>query len=341
VDRVETAIIDFTEAAYNLELSDEEWLRRTIERGLPVLDDGLGVAGMRYGRPPEGGPFQLLDIYVASGPADFADRHRRAIAMTPPEHLREQVRPGGAGTASFDSRHDPAQLEHYTSYVDYCKDTRYMTAVDSKGAGVAIIAPLAEVKTLTGREAERWQMLAAHVDSGHRLRQGLSAIEAGDEPCPDLPHGAEAIFDANNFRLSDAVGRAQEPSATAKLRDAAVSVDRARGKMRDADPERALEIWKALVRGRWSIVDWFDTDGRRFVLALPNSPQVVDPRGLTERESQVVAYAVLGQTNKIIAYRLGLSKSRVSMLLRAAMRKLNVQTRGQLVLKMRDFQAMH
>jgi DNA-binding CsgD family transcriptional regulator len=50
---------------------------------------------------------------------------------------------------------------------------------------------------------------------------------------------------------------------------------------------------------------------------------------------------VLGQTNKMIAYRLGLSKSRVSMLLRGAMRKLNVQTRAQLVLKMRDFQAVH
>jgi DNA-binding CsgD family transcriptional regulator len=89
------------------------------------------------------------------------------------------------------------------------------------------------------------------------------------------------------------------------------------------------------------MVDWFDTDGRRFVLALPNAPHVTDPRGLTERESQVVAYAVLGQTNKMIAYRLGLSKSRVSMLLRGAMRKLNVQTRAQLVLKMRDFQAVH
>ena len=88
------------------------------------------------------------------------------------------------------------------------------------------------------------------------------------------------------------------------------------------------------------MVDWFDTDGRRFVLALPNSPDVSDPRGLSDRESQVVAYAVLGQTNKMIAYRLGLSRSRVSMLLRAAMRKLDVQTRTQLVLKMRDFEAL-
>ena len=38
--------------------------------------------------------------------------------------------------------------------------------------------------------------------------------------------------------------------------------------------------------------------------------------------------------------RLGVSRSRVSTLLRGAMRKLNVQTRVQLVLKMREFQTM-
>jgi DNA-binding CsgD family transcriptional regulator len=341
VDQVESAIIDFTEAAYDLALDEQDWLPTMLERGLPALDQGLGVAGMVYGRPPDEGPFQLLNIHVASGPADFAERHARALETTPPEVLREQVRPGGAGTASFDCQDDPQQLAHYTSHVDYCKDLLYLTAVDCRGAGIAIVAPLPEVTTLTEHHAERWQMLAAHVDSGHRLRQGLAIQDAGDQPCTELPHDAEAIFDVNSFRITDAVGRAQEPTATKRLRDAAVAVDQARGRMRDTDPEKALRIWKALVRGRWSMVDWFDTDGRRFVLALPNSPHIADPRGLTERESQVVAYAVLGQTNKMIAYRLGLSTSRVSMLLRAAMRKLNVQTRGQLVLKMRDFQRAH
>jgi DNA-binding CsgD family transcriptional regulator len=338
--RVGSAIIDFTEAAYDLELSDEEWLPTILKRGLPVLEQGLGVAGMRYGRPPEEGPFQLLDIHVASGPQEFAERHAAALATTPPHVLREQVRPGCAGTASMDSKGDLERLAHYTSYVDYCKDVLYLTAVDGKGSGVAVVAPLKEITTLTGQDLQRWQMLAAHVDAGHRLRNVL-ADEDDDEPHTDLPYGAEAIFDANTFRLIDAVGRTQERSTTKKLRDAAVTVDRARGKMRDADPEGALQIWKALVRGRWSMVDWFDSDDRRFVLALPNAPRVHDPRGLTERESQVVAYAVLGQTNKMIGYRLGLSKSRVSVLLRRAMRKLNVQTRAQLVLKMRDFQALH
>jgi DNA-binding CsgD family transcriptional regulator len=338
VDRIGSAIIDFTEAAYDLELSEEEWLPTILERGLPVLEQGLGVAGMRYGRPPEEGPFQLLDVCVASGPEDFVERHTAALATTPPDVLREQVRPGCAGTASMDDRGNPERLAHYTSHVSYCKDLLYITAVDCKGSGVAVVAPLKQITMLSGPDLQRWQMLAAHVDAGHRLRHGLADKEDADEPHTDLPHGAEAIFDANSFRMTDAVGRAQVGSTTRKLREAAVTVDRARGRMRDTDPDTALQIWKAVVRGRWSMVDWFDSDGRRFVLALPNAPHISDPRGLSQRESQVVAYAVLGQTNKMIGYRLDLSNGRVSMLLRSAMRKLGVQTRTQLVLKMRDFE---
>ncbi len=341
MDPFGSAIIDFTEAAYNLELSDEDWLPTVLERGLPVLDHGLGVAGIEYGRPPEGGEVAILRIHAASGPTDFPERHMAALAATPPEDLREQACPGQAATMSTTTRAHPEALERYTSHVDYCKDLLGITTVDCRGAGAAIVAPLEKITTLSGHNADRWQMLAAHFDSGHRLRQGLSAQNVGREPVTELPHDAEAIFDANSLRITDAVGRAQEPTAAKQLREAAVAVDHARGKMRDIDPENSLQIWKALVRGRWSMVDWFDTDGRRFVLALPNSPHIADPRGLSERESQVVDYVALGQTNKLIAYRLGLSRSHVSMLLRGAMRKLNVQTRAQLILKLRNFQALH
>jgi DNA-binding CsgD family transcriptional regulator len=107
--------------------------------------------------------------------------------------------------------------------------------------------------------------------------------------------------------------------------------------MRESDPEKALGLWRALVRGRWSTVDWFDSDGRRYVLGLPNAPNVSDPRGLTEREMQVVALVLCGQTNKLIGYNLGLSTGRVSTLLRSAMRKIGVETRAQLVAKFHDF----
>jgi DNA-binding CsgD family transcriptional regulator len=342
MDAVGSAIIDFTEAAYDLALSNEDWLPTVLQRGLPVLDQGLGVAGYEYGRPPDGGDVQIMNLHVASGPKDFAERHLRALATTEPDVLRDQLRPSAATTGSEHAKltKRPQDLEHYVSHVDYCKDVLFLTAVDFNGAGVAIVAPLAEVTTLSRQDSERWQMLAAHVETGHRLRCGLSNAASVQDRGAELPCNAEAIFDARNFRLADAVGPAQQNAATRKLREAAFRVDRARGKLRKDDPDQALQIWKALVRGRWSMVDWFDTDERRYVLAIPNAPNVTDPRGLSERENQVVAAAVLGHTNKMIAYRLGLSTSRVSTLLRNAMRKLGCRTRAQLVSYMRDFKAL-
>jgi DNA-binding CsgD family transcriptional regulator len=82
------------------------------------------------------------------------------------------------------------------------------------------------------------------------------------------------------------------------------------------------------------MVEWFDTDRRRYILAVPNAPRVLDPRGLTKRESQVVAYAVLGESHKHIAYRLGISRSRTSNALKSAMRKLGAKTQPQLVAKL-------
>ncbi len=346
VGPVDSAVIDFTEAAYDLDLSDEEWLPTVLERGLSVLDHGLGVTGIEYGRRPDGGALQLLRTHVVSGPQDFLGQHMAALAAWPPELLREQARPGLVATMSENTKAHPEALDLYTSHVSYCKDVLGITTVDCKGTGVAIVAPLREVTTLSGHHRQRWQMLAAHLEAGHRLRQALAAKDAIEEPCTDLPpsdlpHDAEAIFDAKSFRLTDAVGQAQERSAGKKLRDAALMVDRARGTLRETDPQEALETWKALVWGRWSLVDWFDSDGRRYVLGIPNAPQVSDPRGLTKRENQVVAGAILGTTNKMIAYRLGLSTSRVSLLLRSAMKKLGLRTRAQLVKTIREMQVLH
>ena len=245
-------------------------------------------------------------------------------------------RPGMPKTLSevTESR-DPRVFQQIMRHFDFAKDGLGISALDPNGRGAYLVAALSEVTTLSQKSRERWQMLGAHFGAAHRLRNAL--LGAGSEPTTDLPHGAEAVIDPSSFRVTDAQGQAKSPDARNALRDAALQVDRARGRMRKSDPEQALELWKALVRGRWSTVDWFDSDGRRFVLGLPNAPDVTDPRGLTEREMQVVAYVVCGQTNKLIGYNLGLSKGRVSTLLRSAMRKMGVQTRAQLVSNLHDF----
>jgi DNA-binding CsgD family transcriptional regulator len=181
-------------------------------------------------------------------------------------------------------------------------------------------------------------MLLVHITAAHRLRRDL--MEPSDVRgfgLTDMPYNAEALLDPKNFRVAEAAGDAQDKKASKIIRDAAVRIDRARGGLRKADPQRALETWQGLVRGRWSLVDWFDSDGRRFVLARPNAPNVGDPRGLTECEARIATYAARGETGKAIGYRLGLSKTVVSRLLNSAMHKLGVKTQAELVEKMRGF----
>ena len=77
-------------------------------------------------------------------------------------------------------------------------------------------------------------------------------------------------------------------------------------------------------RGRWSLVDHFDSNGRRYLMAHRNDPDTPDLRGLTLRERQVVGYAGAGHSNKIIAYELGLTLSTVAGHLARARAKLGL-----------------
>src|SRR5690606_17268335 len=125
-------------------------------------------------------------------------------------------------------------------------------------------------------------------------------------------------------RVLHAKGRARSPEARALLREAVRRVDAARASSRALGADQALEVWRGLVDGTWSIVDRHDRDGRRYVVAVPNEVAPPDPRGLSRREAQVAALAAEGYSDKWIAYALGLSRTTVATHLHAAMRKLGM-----------------
>ena len=337
MNRLTETAITMTEASYDLQVSDADWFRSVMTAGLPLIDHGLGVAGLVGVKPPTPGPINVTEMHVASGPPDFPMRHMAAMSEFPPEQLHAETEHGNVSTMSEQTAANPWMLEVWTRHVDYAKDGLGVTAMDTDGHGLHLMAPLPEVTKLSRSTRERWQMLAAHLSAGHRLRRALRARRESDQAsaAPELPLGADAVIDPKNFRLTEAVGTASESDHAEALRDKAVAIDRARGKLRNDNPAEALEIWEALVQGRWSIVDWFDSDSRRYVLAIPNPPDVSDPRGLSEREAQVVAYAQLGESHAVIAYRLGLSRSTVTKALGSAMRKLDVSTQAELVAKLR------
>lgn len=333
-----SAFIDFTEAAYDLDSSYDRWLPQLIRAGAPFLDRGLGVLAITCVRPPRPGPLVVDQLHVASGPDDLVERVESFLRQSGTDLLWPISRPGMPKTLSEVTRkYNPATFSAIMRYFDFAEDALGISAFDPNGRGVFLITALPKRTTLTLRRRERWQMLAAHFGAGYRLRRALRELGSRSPDQAMLPFGAEVAIDATSFRITEATGQAKTKTAVAALREAAVRVDRSRGRLREDDPEEALVLWRALVRGRWSTVDWFDSDGRRFMLGIPNTPGISDPRGLTERETQVVEYAMTGLTNKMIGYNLGLSKARVSALMASAMRKLGAHTRVELMKKVQDF----
>ena len=336
MEHLSSTAIRMAEASYDLEVDDSKWLPRLLDVGLPAMDVGLGVSGAVYVRPPDSDTVVVQQLHVASGRPDFPARTARARAevdQRAPRMVRGMLRPGVVTTLSEAAK--PWVFDVWRRHFDYAEDVLTLTAVDPDGQGIVLNALLPEITSLSPGARELWQMVGAHMSAGHRIRRGLAAEPGVACAARRLPLDADAVIDPRRYEVAAAVAGARAPSALGSLRRAAVRVDRARSKLGKSSPQVALEIWWGLVRGRWSLVDWFDSDGRRFLLALPNPPEVGDPRGLSAQESQVATFAALGESHKLIGYRFGLSQSRVSKLMRSVMRKLGVKTQAQLVERMR------
>ncbi len=192
---------------------------------------------------------------------------------------------------------------------------------DGRGAGIMMTKILAEPRSSTPAERRRWGRVAAHLGAGLRLRRRLDSLLLDDEH-------VEAILEADG-RVSAARAAAEPASARDALRDAVRRIDLARSHAR-AEPDEALELWQGLVCGRWSMVDHFDTDGRRYVVAFRNDVAIGDPRGLTPREHEVAELVGVGESGKAISYRLGVSEAAVSAAVTSAVRKLGLAGRAEL-----------
>ena len=317
-------LITVVEAAYDLELDARAWLTQLMERIAPRLDRGFGVSGwvadFRSGKILEetiavyGMEDRVLSAVVAMvrATADLARQSHTAHAA--PLCTGSQL----VGLTD-------AQARTLSAYVDFLhplgiRDGMCLTAVDPEGRFFLFAAPMANTARPSKAEVTTWSQVATHIAAGARLREGIARQPEGLPDAVVSPSGA----------IEHAEGPAKNPTAREHLRASARSIDRARTKARGRDAE-ALELWRGLVAGKWSLVDRFDSDGRRFLVARKNDPHVSDPRALTMRERQVLAYAAMGHPLKLIAYALGLSISTVAQHRERAMAKLGLKSQADLV----------
>ena len=316
--------IRFLEASYELGVDDDGWRGEVLRRATPLFDRCtlvvLFIADVTPSR------VELEHIEVPGGP------EQKAIAIA-----ADQALPPGAGDIVYRSgpavgtlseRVDPHVPGSRSSFqaVVHGKAKDLIGAVGRADAGriALLLGSLLEVTSTTPAQRHQFHLAMSHLGAGLRIRTALGHARAG-------PDAGEAVFEGGG-RLVHAAGPARARSAQEALRQAVTEIDRARSAGGRSEGVAALERWRGLVEGRWSLVDHFDRDGRRFVVAHKNDPDVLDPRGLSVRERQIAELVGMGRSTKEIAYELGLSTSAVGMAVKAAGRKLGLSSRAELAL---------
>lgn len=316
-------ILDCLAAGYRLELDDDAYLRSLLDVATPLFDAGLGVIGYTYDAKDLGEP--KIDRFIWSERFDpnWLPPFYESLAKSKTD-VADPTHPTGFAAWGTLTCGQASQLEgmrdilpHF-AHIGGSVDSFAVNALDASGRGLWLGAPLPTTDRIPSSTIALFGRLAAHLTSAGRIRRAAKPTRAAVLS----PRGK--LLDASG---GDAVAEARD-----QLRDATLAFDEARSKKMRRNPNGATQQWRPLVESRWSLLDEFDTDGKRFVVALENAPPTRARRtDLSERELQVLTQAHLGHSNKEIAYELGLAASTVRVLLHRAARKLKATTREQAI----------
>jgi DNA-binding CsgD family transcriptional regulator len=319
-------LINLVEAAYRVTLPSAEWLRLLAEETAKILTPASGLIAYFYDssdktRTPKTGQAQLVGLdpsFAETVQEMFAELPLGiAHALLPPTVLctmAASLVPTADGQGGAFWRR--VRSQGFT-------DAWGLVAGGADGRGVLLSGLLRAAETPSSRDRDSWTRIGVHIAAGHRLRQQLAGTAVLD--------AADAVFGHDGSLDHTDDERLKSSDARAELQAGVRNMERSRGRMRRLDSPGAVELWRGLVAGRWSLIEHIDRDGKRFVVAKENEPGVVDPRSLTSRERQVVHFVAHGHDNALIGYELGLDASTVAAHLKNSLKKLGFSSRSELV----------
>lgn len=313
--------ISLLEVAYELDGDENSWLKRLLSRSAPLLERGLWPSAMTYRHTPDRVD---IDRFETMGPRRLLQWVRKSTEEHP--LAVDLMYRGETAVATLSEAVFPRVPErrHAVRWMTLgvLSDILGIKAHTGEGSGLLLFSGFPRWTRTTADERRHWSMVASHLGAGLRLRRSVGRVAIESE-------NVEAVFDpsgsARHLR-----GEACVPELRVRLREAVRTIERLRGGGERDRPEKVLPLWQGLVEGRWSLIDRFDSDGRRFVLAVRNEAGRDDPRGLTARERQVAEYTGLGYSVKAIAYTLGLSSAAVSNCTARVLCKLGLASRVEL-----------
>jgi DNA-binding NarL/FixJ family response regulator len=313
---------EITRSAYAFSSDLGQWASGVHETLGPSLDFGQGTLVGLVEFTQKG-----LGIRHLSSRGGASRMHHaivRLSAFLAPAKLRESFFNGrilGSSSHHY-SDEDFARMQS-RARGSRTRDAAGWCVNDAVDHGFMVVSPSRDMLRFPEQPSPVVRRLGAHIATGLRLQRVLASA-AFEDP------SVEAILDPEG-RPQHTVGMARMRGALESLRQSVLA------RARDNEDELAADpAWNAVLAGRWSLVDRFDSDGRRYVIAYRNPPGVLDPRRLTPREEGVAALAAIGRSNKEIAGELGVTQSTVATLLAGALSKLGLSSRTMLPMFWRD-----
>jgi DNA-binding CsgD family transcriptional regulator len=325
---VRADVVSLVEAAYLHDEDLQSWLENLVRVADASISGGRGVFGIIVesmgGDDGSDDQFTNRTNFLATSysglPDHILEKAAPLLEFTPTEKLRQRyVSAGPVGTLSavfatvggFDARLEATGFA----------DAMYLRASDVSGVELVLAIPGERPVRIPAARKLLLSHVASHIKTAYRLRGKRADLlrDGGD---------VEAILSTDG-KIEHATGPALQRDSREVLREAARACVRA--KSRKVDPEEALAEWRALFRGRWSVVDHSDTDGKTFIVARRNEPKAPQTKGLSARENLVAALAARGYSNKEMQYELGWPMSTIASSLTSATLKLGVSSRTALV----------
>jgi len=313
------------DAAYDVEQPRDRWMRGVMEAASRTLDLGAGIGGLLYNIADEGQVH--VDFLEGQNIPSGWDQAGRVIHRDPrfiPQIIASYRSRLCATLSELAENTEPSgnmQGDYYERHA--VRGQLMINGVDCSGKGCVLYLFSDRPVAISDGQRDLFTKLATHLSTAYRLQRRFA------DGLQSSSLGVEAIFTPKG-RVEHAEAEAKSPGARADLTLAVRRRERAR-RSSAWDAERVVRSLKGMVSARWTLIDHYESDGQRYVLARENAPSAVGSARLSRREKQVVSLAALGRSNKLIAYELGLASSTVRVLMARACAKVGASTRSELI----------
>jgi DNA-binding CsgD family transcriptional regulator len=325
----EAALVALLEAIYSIEREDGDWLRDVLMATIALSGNEHHYLGYFYDAS-DVEAFDVWNVCSIDLPPEVDEAFRATRLKVGPALLKATLRRVHVGSMRRTGMPHVAPLLEQRARVGW-GDMLTVNGLDPSGFGCLVTIGTREPEfSPPPPEMAVYARIANHLATAFRCRRrlGMSKSPRATASEPEQP-AAEAILDAGG-RFVHAEGAAAEKAAREQISEAAKAIEAVRASGRKAGMP-ALDAWQPMVAARWTLVDSFEENGRRYVVARENQARAENLDALTQRERQVVLQAAVGFTTKEIAYALGLSDSTVRVLMARAMKRLGVRSRAELL----------